>query len=128
MPSAAALLHMIALLLVALLAPRRMLARVRGLDRVGLWLLAKDLDAMHARGERLRAPGESLATVAARLDLLVWISADPVKAWRHLARRVRGWRRGRSLGRVAPPSFAPARTRCAQLPSVFAAPAFADSS
>jgi hypothetical protein len=115
MPPVAALLQAIAILLVALLAPRRMLARVRRLDRVGLILLARDLERMHQRGEPLRYPGESLATVAARLDLLVWISDDPIKALRHLGRRVRGPRRFIHHARVMPPTLTPPRLACAAL-------------
>jgi hypothetical protein len=95
---------------------------------VGLTLLARDLERMAARGEPLRYPGESLKTVAARLDLLVWISADPIKALAHLARRARGWRRHSALGRVAPPTLAPARRTLAPVLPQALPPAFADSS
>ena len=127
MPTVAELMRALPILFVAMLAPRRMLARVRSLDRVGLWLLARGLARAHARGEKLRYPGESFATVAARIDLEVWLSHDPHRALRHLARQARGHRRAR-LGRAAPPTFAPARLWFAPVVAPDAAVAFADSS
>ena len=127
MPTVAELMRALLILFVALLAPRRMLARVRSLDRVGLWLLARGLARAHARGEKLRYPGESLDIVAARIDLEVWLSHDPHRALRHLARRARGHRRLR-LGRAAPPTFAPVRVWLAPLAVDTLTPAARDSS
>jgi len=86
--------------------------------------LAKD----HARGAKLRYPGESLATVAARIDLLVWISDDPHKALRHLARTATGWRRAallRTAARVvcAGPGRAARHARCRRHELTLAHPA-----
>ncbi|MDX2235134.1 MAG: hypothetical protein NW200_11620 [Hyphomonadaceae bacterium] len=113
----------------ALFAPAGMLARVRGLNRVQLWLLAHGLAEMQRDGERLRYPGEGLSVVAARIDLMVWLAFDPFAARRHLSRTARGWRRAR-LGKSAPPAFTPPHVplaRAGVAPRACAV-AFADSS
>ncbi|MDX2233303.1 MAG: hypothetical protein NW200_02280 [Hyphomonadaceae bacterium] len=104
----AILTRLIAILLAALCAPAGSCARVRGFGAVQLFVFAYGLAEMCANGEKLRYPGESLATVAARIDLYAWIAFDPPAAARHLARRATGWRRAR-MGKRAPLSFAPAR-------------------
>jgi hypothetical protein len=104
----AQILRLIAVLFVALAAPKGAMARVRRLDLVTLWNLLDNLEWMQRRGRRFRYPGESFARAAARLDLVLWIAVAPSKALRHLTRRFRGLARARHL-RVMPPSFAPPR-------------------
>ncbi len=114
----ATLTRLIVLLLAVLCAPAGALARVRGFTLVQLFLFARGLEMMRARGEKLRRPGESLATVYARIDLMAWLALDPFAALKHLGRRARGWTRVRCLCVVAPtgvaavgcdaPEFAPA--------------------
>jgi hypothetical protein len=128
MPAVADLLRAIAILFVALMAPRRMaMARVRGLSIDGLVTLVECLEWLRRRGRRLRAPGDSLETVAARIDLVVWIARTPTKALRHLALQLRGWKRAR-FGGVAPPAFGAVQTWLAPLVPAAVAPAITDSS
>jgi hypothetical protein len=128
MPPVADLLRAIAILFVALMAPRRMaMARVRGLSVDGLVTLMECLEWLRRRGRRLRAPGETLETVAARIDLIVWIARTPARAYRHLALQLRGWKRAR-FGGIAPPGFGAVRLWLAPLAARAPAPAFADSS
>ena len=115
------------LLLAALCAPAGMVRRVRGF-RVGqLWLFAQGLSEMCARGERLRYPGESHATMAARIDLHAWLAFDPFAARKHLSRGFRGWKRARS-GAGAPPAFTPPRIAVPALRDADAAVIVADTS
>ena len=123
----AALTNFIAIVLVALCAPARMVARLRGMNVVQLWLLAHGLADMHAEGGRLRYPGETLAVVAARLDLMAWLAFDPFAARTHLARGLRGWRRAR-LGAAAPPAMAPPASLVDTVAPVTLLPATADTS
>ena len=127
MPTVAELLRMIAILFVAMLAPGRMIARVRKLNRIGLCLMAWGLAQDHKKGCLLRYPGETLADVAARIDLYVWLAQDPRAALRHMARTSRGCQR-EMLSKYAAPTFAAARTSLALLPLADADVAFADSS
>lgn len=127
MPTAAQLLRLIAILFVAMLAPGRMIARVRGLDRFGLFKFLYALQWMQKRRMLLRRPGESLATVAARIDLIVWIAHDPLAALRTRVRRMRGWKRARN-GAVAPPTWGAVRLWLAPLLIIDSDVAIADSS
>ena len=127
MPTVAELLRMIAILFVAMLAPGRMIARVRKLNRVGLCLMAYGLAMDREAGCLLRYPGETLADVAARIDLYVWLAQDPYAARRHIARTARGRQRVQ-LAHCAPPTFAAARAWLAPPAAGDADVAFADSS
>ncbi len=122
----ATLTRLIVLLLAVLCAPAGALARVRGFNLVQLFLFARGLEMMRARGEKLRRPGESLATVYARIDLMAWLALDPFAALKHLGRRLRGWTRMRCLCVLAPAGVA----ACAGAPPACAVTAavFADSS
>jgi len=128
MPAVAEILRLIAILFVALMAPKRMaLTCARRLDLKGLCNLAENLEWLRKRGHRLRHPGESLAAVAARIDRWVWISDDPLAALRHMARRMRGRGRAR-YAMVVPPTWSAVRCWLAPAPPFDADVAFADSS
>ena len=102
-----ALWRLIRSLLAALGAPVCMIARVWRRDDRGMRRFADLLGLVRRRGWVLRRDGEDDATVAARVDKLAWIARDPLKALRHLARRMRGWRRARRGAEVAPVSWTP---------------------
>jgi hypothetical protein len=127
MPSVVDLLRMIAVLFVALGAPERMMARARKLDRLGLFSFMYALQWMQKRGILLRRPGEDLAIVAARIDLVVWIAHDPLAALKTRVRRMRGWKRARH-GAFAPTGWGAVRLWLAPMATADADVAFADSS
>jgi hypothetical protein len=127
MSAVAELLRAIAVLFVALMAPKGTMRRVRGLGVEGLCNLVDNLMWMHRRGRRFWYPGESLATAAARVELVLWISQNPAKAHRHLALQLRGWKRARHAS-AAPPSHTPRRLWCAPPTPLALTPAFSDSS
>ena len=102
-----ALWRLIRTLLAALGAPVCMIARVWRRDEGGMRRFADLLGMVRQRGWLLRYDGEDEAIVAARIDKLDWIARDPVKAMRHLARRLRGWRRWRLGGQEAPVAWTP---------------------
>lgn len=128
MPAVADLLRLIAVLFVALMAPRRMaLTCARRLDLKGLRNLAENLEWLRKRGRQLRYPGESLDAVAARIERWVWISDDPLAALRHMARRM--GKRGRArYAMVVPPAWDAVRLWLAPTPAMAAPVAYADSS
>ncbi len=123
----ATLTRLIVLLLAVLCAPAGALARVRGFNLVQLFLFARGLEMMQARGEKLRRPGESLATVYARIDLMAWLALDPFAALKHMGRRLRGRSRVRCLAVLAP-AGAPVAVMGAPVVCLVAPTAFADSS
>jgi hypothetical protein len=127
MPSVADLLRMIAVLFVALGAPQRMMARARKLDRLGLFSFMYALQWMQKRGILLRRPGEDLAAVAARIDLVIWIAHDPLGALKTRVRTMRGWKRAR-YGAVAPSAWGAVRLWLRPIAPCEADVAFADSS
>jgi hypothetical protein len=96
------LTRMIVVLLVALCAPADAMRHVRGFTRAQLWLFARGLAQAWKQGEKLRYPGEDLATVARRIDLHAWLARDPRAAMRHMARRRRGHLRARHGDVLAP--------------------------
>lgn len=103
MPAVADLLRLIAMLFVALMAPKRLAMRhARRLDVRGLRNLARNLEWLRKGGYKLRYPGEGLDAIGARIARWVWISDDPLAALRHMARRMRGRARAR-YAMVAPP-------------------------
>jgi len=124
--SVASLLRTIVVLLVALCAPGRMIARVRACDRRTLRGIVLFFQVLEQRGYRLWRDGERLAAVEARIDRIVWMAHDPFAAQRHIARRLRGWLR--AVATAAPPGFAPPRLPCAPLAAACVAPAVADTS
>jgi hypothetical protein len=128
MPAVADLLRLIAVLFVALMAPKRMaLTCARRLDLKGLRNLAENLEWLRRKGHKLRYPGESLAAVAARIERWVWISDDPLAALRHMARRM-GPRGRARYGMVVPPTWGAVRVWLAPAPAMAAEVAYADSS
>lgn len=120
----AELLRLIASLFVALFAPAHLLARLGGLNARTLGSVARQLERMKARGQALAYEGDDDATIAARIDRAAWIARDPVRALKHMVRRVRGLARLR-FAMVAPADFTPPRLACAPLaaPDTNAAPA-----
>ena len=102
-----ALWRLIRTLFAALGAPVCMVARVWRRDEGGIRRFADLLGMVRQRGWLLRYDGEDEAIVAARIDKLNWIARDPVKAMRHLARRLRGWKRWRLAAQEAPVSWTP---------------------
>jgi hypothetical protein len=128
MSAVAEILRLIAVLFVALMAPKRVaMACARRLDLKGLRNLAENLAWLRKRGYKLRYPGESLAAVAARIERWVWISENPLAALRHMARRMRGRSRAR-YAMVVPPAWGAVRLWLMPTPAMCADVAFADSS
>ncbi len=123
----ATLTRLIAILFAALCAPAGAMQRVRGFNRVQLFLFARGLEKMRVRGKRLRYPGESLATVYARIDLMAWLAVDPFAALKHLGRRVRGRLHAQCLNVLAP-ADAPMAVIGAPVACPLTPPAFTDSS
>ena len=80
---------------------------VEGLEGRARDAFARILERYGARGRALMYEGEDEEAVARRLERAAWIARDPVKAFRHLIRSVRGLMRARLGGIVAPPDFAP---------------------
>jgi len=110
-----ALLEILAVLLVALLAPARMLARVAHLDARALAGVRRMLEDRRRRGRALRYEGEDDGVVAARIDRMAWIARDPLKAVRHLSRLYRRVLPLRMAGQACPPGFAPP---CVPIPAL----------
>lgn len=123
----ATLTRLIVILLAVLCAPAGAMARVRGFNRVQLFLFARGLEKMRARGKRLRYPGESLATVYARIDLMAWLAVDPFAALKHLGRRLRGQARVQCLSVLAP-AGAPAAAMGSPMACLVTQTVFVDSS
>lgn len=120
-------LRLIAALLVALCAPACMRARMAGLGVIQLHSVLRILLRWKARGRRLRQPGEDLETVRRRIDRIVWIARNPMRALRHMARCLRGLLRARNL-MVVPGAWTPPASPPSQAFVAVVAPAGADSS
>ena len=124
-----ALWRLIRTLLAALGAPVCMIARVWRRDEGAMRRYADLLGLVRQRGWLLRYDGDDDAIVAARIDKLDWIARDPVKAMRHLAQRLRGWKRWRLAAQEAPVSWTPPRlARIALMFALLDPPAIVDSS